>query len=297
MYLEAEIASSSPRFLGAAGEDAWTAIQKKAQQKNYGTSKQDIDDYAAAGGGAAGTAACIAAGGATGGVSVVASPLCAEGGALIASFVADTIQSIGSALFGGDEFRPQPNDTWNPRADSAVRGIVKALRIKRGLDVDHPPGGSFRNYPEWDGVAVTWARHVNDFVAARGGPIKWFYDSPSDKTPGHIRQAAIDQWVKCGGYWVQDAPQAWNSYTPSGHFELPPASECKNAAGESASKYLPEALVTATQQTMTEVVAGTSSKSSTASTVVKVGAFAGVAAAAWYFRQPLLALASRILRR
>jgi hypothetical protein len=285
MYLEAEI------FLGAVSGDAWTAVSKKGQQKNFGTSKQDIDDYAAAGGAVIGGAACAEAG-------PLAVAVCAEGGSFIASFAADTIQSIGGALFGGDEFQPKPNDVWNPVADSAIRGIVKALRMKKGLEVSAPPGGSFRNYPEWDGVAVTWARHVNEFVASRGGPIKWFYDSPADKDPGRIRQAAIDQWQKCGGYWVAEAgPQfGWNTFAPSGHWSYPPASECKNSAGESASKYLPQATVMATQQTMVETVSGGSTKSSTTSTVLKVGALAGAGAAVWYFRQPLLAFASRVFR-
>jgi hypothetical protein len=288
MYLEAEIARST---LGAVGDDAWTAISKKGEQKNFGTSKQDIDDYAAAGGAVIGGAACAEAG-------PLAIAACAEGGSLIASFAADTIQTIGAALFGGDEFRPQPNDTWNPVADSAIKGVVKALRLQKGLEISSPPGGSWRKYPEWDGVAVVWARHVNDFITARGGPIKWFYDTVESGEPGRIRQAAIDQWQKCGGYWVANAaPHVWNSYAPSGHFELPPASECKNAAGESASKYLPEATVVATQQTMTEVLSGGAAKSSTASTVLKVGAVAGIGAAVWYFREPILAFASRILKR
>lgn len=303
MYLEAEIVGS--RFLGAVGDDAWGAIQKKAQQKSFGTSKQDVDDYAAAGGAVIGGAACAEAG-------PLAIAVCAEGGSLVASFAADTIQTIGAALFGADEFKPQPNDTWNPVADSAIRGVVKALRIQRGLEVSSPPGGSFRGYPEWFPVAVVWARHVNDFIAAKGGPIKWFYDSQTDvdgspvplSDVGHIRQAAIDQWQKCGGYWVQNAPQQWGPYgysgggygTPSGHFEYPPASECKNAAGESASKYLPQATVVATQQTMVETISGGSTASKTG-TVVKVGAVAVAGGLVWYFHKPIFAFASRVLGR
>lgn len=280
MYLEA--------YLGDTGGDAWVAVQKKGKERDYGTTKSDIDAYAGTGGAVVAAAACAASE-----VGAAATTLCAAGGAIIASFVADTIQTIGAGLFGDGDPQQQPNDVWNPVADSAVRGIVKALRIKKGLDVDNPPGGSFRNYPEWDGVAAAWASHANAVVASKGGTVKWFYDSPSDKDPGRIRQAAIDQWATvCDQPWKS----AWQHYIA--WKGVPPTIDdfpaCKAMIGP-----VPEAMVRATQQTMVEVVSGRSSggASSRTSTVVKLGALAGAGVAVWYFRQPLLALASRLIRR
>lgn len=275
MYLYDHLVQSS--FLGTAATDAWTAIYEKGKNKNFGTSKEDIEDYAAAGGAVVGTAACIEAG--------PVAALCAEGGAIVAGFVAGAIYSIGAAIFGGDTYA-DPGDTWNPVADKAIAGIVKALRIQKGEEVSAPPGGSFRNYPEWDAVAVVWAKHVNDIISSHGGPIKWFYDSPTDKDPGRIRGAAINQWVKCGGTW-----------SVIGQVTYPPDAECKNSQGESASKYLPEAVVRATQQTMVETLSGTSAgKSSTVGTVVKVGAVAAGAGLLWYFHTPILAFLSKLVK-
>lgn len=290
MYLEANLAEARSGMLGdtSTGASAWGAIETKAKTNNYDTSKQSIDDYAAVGGavvgGAVAGAACTPVAGPVG--TYVCGGVGAIVGGIIASAAADAIQSIGAAIFGGDTYA-DPGDTWNPVADKAIAGIVKALRSQRGEDVSAPPGGSFRNYPEWDAVAVAWAKRVNDIVSSHGGPIKWFYDSPTDKDPGRIRGAAVNQWVKCGG-----------TFTAMGQVTYPPDSECKNSQGESASKYLPEAVVTATQQTAVEVlVAGPKDVSTTASTVVKVGAVAGVVALAWYFRTPLITLVSGIFKK
>lgn len=278
MYLEA--------YLGDTSGDAWVAVQKKGQERDYGTTKEDIDAYAGTAGAVVAAAACAASE-----VGAAATTLCAAGGALIASFVADTIQSIGAGLFGGGDPEQQPNDVWNPVADSAIRGVVKALRVKKGLEVSNPPGGSFRNYPEWDGVAATWSSRVNAIVASKGGTVKWFYDSDEGQ-PGRIRQAAIDQWSKaCDQPWHA----AWQHYIswkgkPPTIDDFP---ACKAMIGP-----VPEAMVRATQQTMVEVVSGrSSSRSSTTSTVLKLGALAGAGAAVWYFRQPLLALAGRLIGR
>jgi hypothetical protein len=199
----------------------------------------------------AAAAACAAAG------APAAAPLCAYVGGAVASAVADAVQTIGAAIFGGSDSQPEPNDTWNPVADKSIAGIVKALRIKQGKEVSAPPGGSFRNYPEWNVVAVAWARHVNDFVKARGGPVKWFYDSPQDADPGRVRGAAVGQWEKCG------VPQEWG-----GDAGQP---ICTNM-----STYLPEATVRATQQTAQEFLAPKSSggllSSSTSTAVVGAGA-------------------------
>ena len=203
---------------------AWDAVYAKAESKHFGTSTQDVDDYASAGGAVAAAAACAAAG------APEASPLCAVVGGAVASAVADAIQSVGSALFGHDDFNPQPNDVWNPRADAAIAGIVRALRLRRGLTATNPPGGSARNWPEWDEVAPLWAKNVNDFVAGAGGPIVWFYESGNRAHVGRVRQAAIDAWLACGAGKAPDA-------------------KCRTPAGKSASAPLPAAVVNGTQKT------------------------------------------------
>jgi hypothetical protein len=293
--------------IGTVSTDAWEAVLKKGKERNFGTSKQDIDEYAAVYGSITAASACAA-------IPALAAfaPLCAEGGAVLAAYAADVIQSLGSALFGGDDFKPQPNDVWNPVADAAIKSVVKALRVRNGDEVTSPPGGSFRNYPEWRTVALAWAQNANAFVTDQGGPIKWFYDSPDDKDPGRIRQAAIDQWFKCGGYWKAADPGTWSVFPTGGTYVYPPAYQCKLPNGDSASKPLPEAIASATQKTMVQVLGdiglntnirvreGTSSSdasSSTTGTVVKLGAVAGAGALVWYFRQPIWAFASSIFKR
>lgn len=266
MYLEAQL------LAGSAAEDAWDAVYNKGKEKNFGTSEQDVHDYAAAGGAAGAAAACVGFGGPVG---AAASPLCAEGGAIVAGFISDTIYSIGASLFGGGGDL-EPNDIWNPVADHAIAGIVKAFRIKNGLSASNPPGGSARNWPEWHDVAVIWAGHVNDYVASQGGKIKWFYDSPSDKDPGRIRGAAVDKWEQCGLDQLRGAPLD---------------DVCKSGGGQ----FLSKAAVIATQQTMTEVVQqGRVTPSTTTSTVVKVAGGAAVLGLLWYFRQPIVAFATKI---
>lgn len=284
MYLESFLAETS------TGADAWNAIYKKGQERNFGTSKQDIDDYAAAGGAVAAGAACAAAG------QPEAAPLCAAIGGAIAGALADALQTIGASLFSSGGGYKGPDEVWNPVADSAIKGIVKALRVQNGQEVSDPPGGSFRNYPEWDPVAVAWAQRVNVFVASKGVPIKWFYDSASDENPGRIRGDAIPQWTKI----------CYPNLQPSGSGTVPGKYQQINLAPTAACwttlAPLPEATTRATQETAAEMLSSRGwgrgpGTASTTSKVVKFGALAAAAGLAWYFRQPILAFASGILKR
>lgn len=211
---------------------AWAAVVQKGKERHYGTSEADVNAYGAAGGAAAATAVCVAYG------AEAASPLCAAIGGKVGAAVTSAIQGIGKNLFGGSDFL-EPNDVWNPVADGAIKAIVVELRKHKGLEVTAPPGGSARNYPEWNGVAARWAARVNEFVAARGGPIVWFYERGQ---PGRIRGEAVTQWEKCG------RKKQYAMVPP------PPTRDCVNAKGESASKYLPEAVVRATQDTAFELL-------------------------------------------
>lgn len=289
MYLEAQL------FLSAgAGTDAWGAISTKAKEKNFGTSKQDIDDYAAAGGAAAGAAACVAA------EQPELSPLCAELGGVIGSAVADFVQSVGSLLFGGGDSSPSFRDQVDGRADKLIAAIVKAVRVKEGLG-DESQGGTYKNYPEWKSIAAAWAANTNaiyegtlDGITYQGVPVaKWetygvvrkpFNDDATDPYPGHLLQAYND-WII--GH-VAVSVQNTRSWPPNG-----PASV---ALSTSVAATLNQAMIEGAQQTLAEQLGSVKPATSVTSTVLKVGAFAGAGALVWYFRQPIFHFVSRILK-
>lgn len=212
---------------------SWDAVEKKGAERNYGTSNEDVKEYGAAAGAAGGVAVCAAYG------AAAASPLCAEVGGIVGRAVTGAVLGIGHAIFGGDD-TVTPADTWDPVIDKCITAIVREVRTRKKLDVTKPPGGSFRNYPEWKPIAIRWAQHANAVITSHGGTIVWFDGSIDGKYPGHILPSAVDLWNNC---------RIGAALPP---FNPRPYPYCRTATDESPSKYIPEAIVKATHQTMAE---------------------------------------------
>lgn len=261
------------RWLGDVGGDSWGAIYKKGQERNFGTGKDDIDAYATAGSSVAAAGACVAAG------QPEAAPLCATIGGFVGGTIADMVQGIAGGLFGGGTPQQEPNDVWNPVADRAIAGIVAAVRAKKGLDTDNPPGGSARNWPEWGSVAPIWAAHANAVIAEKGGQVKWFYDGTDEGEPGRIRGDAVKQWeTTCDQPWKA----AWfNFYANAGHVKTPTIDDfpaCQAMIGP-----VPEAMIRATQETSNEMLGGGGASTSRRSLLVPIVIGAGLIALGWWW--------------
>lgn len=112
-----------------------TAIIAKASDRNFGTSKEDIEFYAQTGGAAASTAACIAVAPATGGVSALASPLCGEIGGAVAKVFTGIVHDIGKSLFGTTDpnaerdARAAQGRLWTPLRIAYQNFMSKAVHL------------------------------------------------------------------------------------------------------------------------------------------------------------------------
>ncbi len=71
--------------MSETGDATATAVLEEAESRDFGTSSEDVEAYAAAGGAVAGAAACAAVG------AAAAAPLCATVGGWAAEFIAGTL--------------------------------------------------------------------------------------------------------------------------------------------------------------------------------------------------------------